>query len=592
MISCDTRNQPMPTATTTKKWVLRSADEDCNDQARSWGVSPLIAELLINRGLKDKDAVTAFLTAPMNQLLPPEQLPGATEAARLILQAVAAKKRIVVFGDYDVDGTTGVAILCHMLKQIGAEFDFYVPHRVAEGYGINVDSAKRLVENGAEMIVTVDCGITAVEPAAYCRTVHVPLVVTDHHTPQEVLPDASAIVHPAIEDGYENPHLCGAGVAFKLAWEIARQTSGSDRVRPELKDLLLDMLPLAALGTIADVVPLVGENRIIAKHGLTRMTRSTLPGLQAIMTSAGTNGRPISGYDVGFKLAPRINAAGRMGHAQLAVELFTTDSQARAGEIALYLEDHNRSRQTTERKITKLAKAAVESSDLASDTRRALVVSGTGWHPGVIGIVAARLVDRYHRPAVVFTFPTDADDEAQASARSIRHFDLAEALSHCQEHLISHGGHAMAAGLRIARDRLPAFTECFVEYANNRLTGADMIPSLSVDTEVAISDLTLPTVEAIAGLGPFGVGNPKPRLATDWLELAGEPRCVGKNSDHLQASFTHNGSSVRAIGFGLAPHLDELKHHRRCRVAFEPFINEFNGRRTVEMQLVDLQFPE
>lgn len=589
-----------------KQWMISAPSPDCEALACRLRVPSVIAQVLINRGLALDGTGEAFLSPQLKDLHPPQLLPGAEQAASKIVDAIHAQTKIVLYGDYDVDGTTGVAILWHVLRQAGAEVSFYVPHRIDEGYGLNQEAVKRLVEDGAGMIVSVDCGITAVDIAKVLKDAGVTLIITDHHTPHAELPDAAAIVHPTVGGTYPNPHLSGAGVAFKLAWAVAQRLSGTDRVAPEYRDLLKELLPLAAMGTIADVVPLVGENRIIARHGLNSLPSSSLPGLKLLIESAGlgtcTNtplplggvggeGRvrgTISGYDVGFKLAPRINAAGRMGHARLAVELFTRADIHRAREIALYLEEHNRSRQATERQIAKQAYEMIEQGNLAGDARRAIVLASPGWHAGVIGIVAARVVGRYHRPTVMIAL---TNGEGQGSARGIQHFDLADALSSCSKHLLAYGGHAMAAGLRIAADRVEAFTEAFVAEANNRLTGHDLVEKLRLDAQVPLKELTLPTAEAIVGLGPFGIGNPKPRFATDWLDLAYEPRCVGANQDHLQVSFQQNGTRIKGIGFGLSGAIEDLKQHRRCRVAFEPIINDFNGRRSVEMQILDFQFP-
>ncbi len=571
-----------------RKWIIPPPAIQCDSLAREWRVPPVVAQLLINRGFSSDQPCNGFLAPQLRDLHAPESLPGVAEASRRIADAVRAKRRIVLYGDYDVDGTTGVAILWHVLRLAGGDVSFYVPHRIDEGYGLNLDAVTALANEGAELIVSVDCGITACDIADSLTDRGVGLIITDHHTPHERIPRAAAIVHPSVGGSYPNPGLSGAGVAFKLAWAIAQQLCGSERVAPEYRDLLMEMLPLAALGTIADVVPLVGENRVITRHGLNMLPATRLAGLRALIESAGLGGGRINGYDVGFKLAPRINAAGRMGHARLAVELFTRADANRAREIALYLEDHNRSRQSTERKIVKQACERIEQENLAGDARRAIVLAAEGWHAGVIGIVAARIVGRYHRPAVLIAL---SNGEGQGSARSVQHFDLAAALAECGEHLLAHGGHAAAAGLRIATDRVDAFTEAFVGIANHRLTGEDMIPKLRLDAEVSLDAMTMPTAESIIGLGPFGVGNPKPVLATDWVELASEPRCVGSGSDHLQATFRQNGSQLRAIGFGLAREIDDLKQHRRCRVAFEPIINDFNGRRSVEMQIVDIQFP-
>lgn len=571
------------------QWIIPPESANVTAVAESWGVPRFVAQVLINRGVSPGASGQAFLTPQLKDLVPPDLLPGAAEAASLIADAIRHDRKIVLYGDYDVDGTTGVAILWHVLTQAGSSPSFYVPHRIDEGYGLNLDAVKSLIEDGAQMIVSVDCGITAVEVADAIRHAGVELVITDHHARHATLPRAHAIVHPSIGEGYPNPHLCGAGVAFKLAWAIGKRLSGADRVSQPFRDLLVELLPLAALGTIADVVPLVGENRILARVGLHGLAGTAFPGLRALIDTAGLRGEKISDYDVGFKLAPRINAAGRMGHARLAVELFTRANDERAREIAQYLEEHNRSRQATERKIVRQAVEIVERENLASDARRAIVLASDEWHAGVIGIVAARLVDRYRRPTILIAL---AEGKGQGSGRSIAPFDLSNALEACSEHLLEHGGHAMAAGLRIARDRIQPFTEAFVEVANRRLTGDDLVEKLRLDAEVMLGELTLPVTEAIRALGPFGVGNPRPKFATDWVELAAEPRCVGSNRSHLQAEFRQDGVRIKAIGFGLVRHLEDLKQHRRCRVAFEPIINEFNGRRSVEMQIIDLKFPQ
>lgn len=573
----------------SKQWIIEIASPDREALASRWGVPPVVAQLLVNRGVTPGSHGDSFLSPQLKDLHPPSTLPGALGAADVVVGAIRNGKKIVLYGDYDVDGTTGVAILWHVLKLVGADVSFYVPHRVSEGYGLSVGAVRRLVEDGAELVISIDCGIRAVEVAKELSELGVSFIVTDHHQEGAALPDASVIVHPTAIGESPNIDLCGAGVAFKLAWAIAQKWSNADRVSPEFRELLRHLLPLAALGTIADVVSLVGENRIIARHGLAALASCPIPGVQALIESAGLDRSRVSGHDVGFKIAPRINAAGRMGHARLAVELLTRADTARAREIALYLEGHNRSRQSTERKISKQAREMIDGCGLAGDARRGIVLAGEGWHAGVIGIVAARLVDRYHRPTVLFAMN---GDEGQGSARSIKHFDLAEAFSACSDHLLGHGGHAMAAGCRIRANELPAFTEAFVDLANRRLTHTDMIPKLRLDAQVQLAEMTLATAEAIVGLGPFGTGNPKPKLATDWVELADEPRRVGRSQEHLQVSFRQNGTRIRGIGFGQAANFENIKEHRRCRVAFEPIVNDYRGRREVQMQIIDMQFPK
>lgn len=572
-----------------KKWIVSQPFSSCDSLAERWRVPRVVAQILLNRGLSPDASPESFLTPQLSDLHRPDELPGAVEAARAIADAINVRKKIILYGDYDVDGTTGIAILWHTIKLAGGDVSFYVPHRVEEGYGMNLAAVTRLADEGAELVITVDCGVTAIDEAAYLKSRGINLVITDHHTPKPQLPDAIAIVHPALGSRYPNPHLSGAGVAFKVAWALAQRMSGSERVSPEYRELLKELLPLAALGTIADIVSLTGENRIIARHGLQQLPQTRIAGLRMLIESAGLAGEKINCYDVGFKLAPRINAAGRMGHARLAVELFTRADADRGREISQYLEEHNRSRQAVERKMARQAVEIIERDNLAGDTRRAIVLAMEGWHAGVIGIVASRMVARFHRPTIMISL---ANGEGQGSGRGIAHFDLAAALADCSDHLLSHGGHAAAAGLRVATDKVAAFTEAFVAVANNCLTGDDLIPKLRVDAEVRLEEMTFPAAEAIAGLGPFGTGNPRPMLATDWIDLAAEPRCVGASGGHVQATFRQDAVQLKGIAFNMADRVEDLKHHRRCRVAFEPIINEFNGRKSVEMQIADFQFAE
>ncbi len=570
-----------------KDWIITAPHEACHTLATRWNVAPVVVQLLLNRGVSTESDARAFLNPQLRDLHPPESLPGTTTAARIIADAVRRRRKVVLYGDYDVDGVTGIAVLWHVLAAAGAAPGFYVPDRLEEGYGLNSAAIRNSVDDGCDLMVSVDCGVSSVEEAAVASECGLTLIITDHHTPGAEVPQATAIVHPTVGGEYPNPAICGAGVAFKLAWAVARELSGSDKVTPEFRERLFDVLPLVGLGTVADVVPLVGENRIFARHGLASLKKTSLPGLAALIESAGLSGATVSGQDVGFKLAPRINAAGRMGHARLAVELLTRADAKRGTEIALYLEEHNRARQTRERQIFRQACDMIEHQRLDSDASRGIVLASEGWHAGVIGIVASRIVDRYGKPTVLIAV---TDGIGQGSARSIGPFHMHQALAACGGHLIQFGGHAMAGGLRIEADQVDAFTAAFVNHANNTLTGADLRPKLYLDAEVSLQELDLPSVQAMLNLGPFGQGNPPPQLATGWVDLVGEPRCVGKNGDHLTSTFMDGPARMRSIAFGQAALADQLKDNRRCRLAFAPTINEFNGRRTVEMKVVDFQF--
>ena len=572
-----------------QQWKIAPAWPGCDDIARRAGVSPLLAQILYNRQVSEPDHILGFLRPQLSQLHAPEMLPGATQAAALIAEKIRQRKPIVIYGDYDVDGITATTILWHLLTLAGAEVSFYIPHRLEEGYGLNGEALRQLRLDGADTVVTVDSGITAVAEARLAREIGLTLVVTDHHTPGPELPDADAIVHPGLDDSYPNPDLCGAGVAFKLAWAIAKQLSQADRVTPEFRQFLLDATSLAALGTIADVVPLRGENRILTRFGLIGLNETKLIGLKALIASARLADKKINSEHVGFWLAPRLNAAGRMGHAQLAVELLTRADEDRANEIAMYLDEQNRSRQSLERRILREAIKKIETDNLASDARHAIVLAEEGWHAGVIGIVASRIVDRYGRPTVMIALE---DGSGQGSARSITPFELHRALGDCEAHLEGFGGHAMAAGLKIKQENLDAFTEAFVARANQQLTAGDLIPTLKLDAELGLNDLTEPLVQDLHRLSPFGMGNRKPRFATGLLKLVGEPRLVGKDGNHLQLNLTDGRTSRKAIAFRQKDQMQALLDHRQCRVAFEPVLNHFNGRPSVELQVIDFSYPE
>jgi len=502
----------------SKEWIIASPWQGRVDAARRLNTSPLIAQLLYNRSITDLEEAQSFLNPQLKCLHDPQLLTGANEAAKIIAEKIRQNKKIVIYGDYDVDGITGIAILWHLLTMVEANVSFYIPHRLEEGYGLNAEALEQLRHDGADTIITVDCGITAKDEARIARENGLTLIITDHHSFGPELPDAEVIVHPQLGESYPNPHLCGVGVAFKLAWAIAKNLSNADRVKPEFREFLMNAMGLVALGTIADIVPLTGENRILTRFGLTGLAESKLVGLKALFETARLTNTKINSEHVGYWLAPRLNAAGRMGHAQLAVELLTLTDENRAKEIALYLEEQNRNRQAIEKRIFNEACQQIEEQNLASEARRAIVLASPEWHAGVIGIVASRIIERYHRPTVMIALN---NGEGQGSARSIRHFELHKALADCSEHLIAYGGHAMAAGLRIKPENIESFTEAFVQRANQLLSGKDMIPTLRLDAEASLDELTEPVVRIVERMSPFGSGNPRPKFASADLELDG-----------------------------------------------------------------------
>jgi single-stranded-DNA-specific exonuclease len=599
----------------TKRWRIHAHDPDCiASLQRAVEIPAVVAQLLICRGITDPQRARSFLDPRLSDLRDPEALPGCREAARLVHQAVRQQRRIVVYGDYDVDGMAGTAILYLCLRLLGAEASYYIPHRIDEGYGLHNEAVQSWASR-AGLMITVDCGISSVQQADLARQLGLELIVTDHHEPGAELPACAAIVHPRLPGSdYPFGSLSGSGVAFKLAWAICQQASGAQKVSPRMKDFLVQAVGLAALGTVADVVPLLDENRVLVHHGLESLARCPTLGLATLCQVAKVQPRREPGGrggaspgrvppavspavvrldsdDVAFALAPRLNAAGRLGQPQLAVELLVTDRPERARELAQYIDQLNASRQTLERSIQlAAAKQIKERFDPAEDA--ALVLAERGWHPGVIGIVAGRLAEKHHRPVVLIAWDALGARPGIGSARSIPGFDLHAALASCGEHLAAHGGHAAAAGLRIEEHRFEGFRAAFCELAAAEIQPAERTADLWIDGEAPLSAFTLQAVGQIERLGPFGHDNARPLLCTSGATLDGPPKPIGNGGRHLAMRLSQHGVSLRAVAFGGADWAEDLAAvGRPIDIAFRPVINAFQGRRSVELHLVDWRLP-
>jgi single-stranded-DNA-specific exonuclease len=569
-----------------KTWHLLPHDAAAIQRlARQADLPEIVAQVLLNRGLDDPARARRFLESSLSGLHAPELLPGATAAAERLWRAVQARRRITVYGDYDVDGVTGTAILLQTLCLLGADADYYVPNRLEEGYGLNSEALRQLAAAGTQLVVTVDCGIASLGEAEEARRLGLELIVTDHHQFKPELPAADAIVHPQIGAvTYPFDGLSGAGVAFKVAWLVGTLASGGPKVEPRLRETLLDAVALAALGLVADVMPLQDENRVLVKHGLHRLAQQPTPGLKALVEAAGLGGKPVRAEDVAFKLAPRLNSAGRLGCARLVVELLTTPSEARARDLATYLEKQNQKRQFTERQVLAAAREQVAGGACADAP--ALVLASPDWHAGVIGIVAGRLAEQYGRPCLMISVGRETATGSGRSAAGVR---LHEALAECGEELLSHGGHAAAAGFRLRPDRIDSFRERFCAATAGRLPAGPAAPRLVLDAEVPLATLTHRLVKHLDALEPYGSGNPRPRfLATD-LKLASEPRKIGGGERHLSFRVAQGATILRAVGWGLAERADELTAAGRCCLAFVPRINEWNGYSSVEIEVADVQ---
>jgi single-stranded-DNA-specific exonuclease len=573
-----------------KTWQLLPHDPEAIQRlARALGVSPIVAQLLLNREQRDHQTASKFLKAPLSGLHEPELLPGMPEAVERLHAAIRHKKRIVVYGDYDVDGVSGTAILLTALRHLEADVDFHVPHRLEDGYGLSSEALRKIAEQGTAVVVTVDCGIASAPEADEAKRLNLELIVTDHHEPKERLPDATVLVHPRLPGTtYPWGHLCGAGVAFKLAWALCKKSCGSDRVSPKLREFLLDAVAFAALGTVADVVPLHEENRIFVRHGLARLTCKPPTGLKALIEAAKLHEKPaLTAVDIGFSLAPRLNAAGRLGSARLAVELLTTLSAQRAHDLARWLEDQNIKRQTVERRIFSEAREMADQHEHASAP--ALVLASAAWHAGMIGIVAGRLMEAFGRPVLMIALGENGVP-GSGSGRSIPGFRLHEALQLCSDKLLSHGGHASAAGFKIAPHLVDLFRHQFCEVASRHFGDQPPSPRMVIDAEVPLSSLTVNLVEAMAQLEPYGSGNPQPVFLAGDLQIVGDPQRVGGGERHLSCRVRQERTEMRVIAFGMADRVEGLMSAAgKCCLAFTPKINEWQGRKRVELEARDFQ---
>ncbi|MFW6058975.1 MAG: single-stranded-DNA-specific exonuclease RecJ [Phycisphaeraceae bacterium] len=617
---------------------------------RHLGLHPLIGRLLVARDITDPGAAHAFLHPSLNDLHDPAHLPGCTAAAERLAAAVQRGQRIVVYGDYDVDGVTASTILWHTLRAVGADVHTYIPHRIDEGYGLNTEAITAIAKgelptpddegdagqaipstskDSPPLIISVDCGITATEPARAARELGVDLIITDHHQfDPDNLPEAHTLVHPRLHEAqrrdeaeergekrvesgadpdsplstlhapqphlagcasqrpYPFPDLCGAGVAFKLAWQFAKTWCGSERVSEEFRTLLTDLLSLVALGTVADVVPLRDENRVLTIFGLGRIKQTRFAGLNALIDAARLRDEKIDAYHVGFVLGPCLNACGRMGHARRAVRLLTTATGNEARELADFLTHENERRRATERAIFTEAEQLVREHGFDSEDARAIVVGKSNWHPGVIGIVASRLAERFARPVVMLNLDNGT---AHGSARSVEGISIYEAFDACRAHLTHFGGHAMAAGLKLPTDNVEPFRAALIDYANQRLDPADLVGTLELDADVELATCSVDLFQQIQRLAPFGRGNPEPRLALRAATLDAAPRRVGKEGTHLALELRAGACRGRAIGFGMGDLADQLACGQTVDLAFEPRLNTWRGETRPELRLCDLK---
>jgi single-stranded-DNA-specific exonuclease len=535
------------------RWQRRTADPAAVAAlAAELRVSALLARLLVQRGLADPDQARRFLSPSLRDLHDPYLMLGMGAAVDRVRRACAASENILIYGDYDVDGTTSVVLLRKAIELAGGRADYHIPHRLKDGYGMREEVIERAARDGVRLIVSVDTGTRAAPVVERAATLGIDCIITDHHLPDAALPPAHAFLNPNQPGcGYPEKNLCGAGVAFKLAQALLATL---DWPGERLDKVLLSMLRMVAIGTVADVVPLVGENRVIVKFGLEGLRRPVNAGLKALLAAAGfAPGRRPSAGEVAFRVAPRLNAAGRMAAASDVIELFSVTDAGRAADLAARLSGLNSDRQETEAAIVEAALG--QFPEILPAGQASLVAAGEGWHRGVIGIVASRLVDRFYRPTLVVSIDPD-EGMAHGSGRSIRGFHLLEALESMHDLFIRHGGHRQAAGFAMPADRVKELRARFEEYARTRLAPEDLVPELSIDAELAFTEVTDDHLGALAQLEPFGWGNPEPVFASRGLAVSSEPRIVKEK--HLKLVLRQNGRMMTAMGWNMADRAAQL----------------------------------
>ncbi len=567
-----------------KRWKLKKSFDEKTvlALADSLNISNVLAHLLLLRGINNFYEAKTYFRPSLESLHDPFLMDGMEEASYRVIKAVTENEKISVYGDYDVDGTCSAALMYLFLKKLDANVDIYIPNRLSEGYGLSNEGVDQLKERGTNLIISVDCGITAVEEIAYANKFGIDTVICDHHQPKDELPEAYAILDP-IKPGCPYPfkYLSGAGVAFKLTRAIAARIGKGD--------MALDYLDLVALAAAADIVPLTGENRTLVKSGIDQINSKPRPGIEALIKSARMEPGNLSAGQIVFTIAPRINAVGRLGDAKRAVELFISNNETEAEKLATVLEDENFERRKIDEVTFSHALELVEER-INLDEELGIVLHSDDWHPGVIGIVASRMVEKYYRPSVMLT---TIDGVAKGSARSIAGFNIYEALESCEDLLLQFGGHQAAAGLALEINKVEEFRKKLNLILKEKLTGEDILPEISIDTKISLSEITPKFIRILDQFTPFGPKNLRPVFLAEDVIVVNQPRLVGTN--HIVTSFKQNGSDkiYDAIGFNLGAFVNEIdKDYNLVDIVFtiEKLIKD--GRAYPQLRLKDIRVKE
>ena len=557
-------------------WRVRSIDrQQVSTLAGALSISPLAATVLCGRGVVEPEQAKAWLSSSGGSTHDPFALPDMERAIDRLHQAIQRGERICFYGDYDVDGMAATSLHLLFWRSVGAQADVYIPHRQEEGYGLHEGAIRKLAGRGVSLLLTADCGTTSYTEIELAKSLGMDVIVTDHHQLQSRMPEPVAFINPYRPDStYPFRGLCSGGLAYKVADAYVRKYRPAGVSVETYRDLV-------ALSSIADLVPLTDENRTLVRDGLTQVAQGTRCGIRALTRDLGLNGTCSAGT-IGFRVAPRLNAAGRLAHAELGVRLLTTESEPAALQLAQELENLNRHRREIEEEMTREAITQVDAGDL----QPAIVVSAKGWHIGVIGIVAARLVERYHRPAVVVTF--DAQGIGKGSVRGVAGFDVCRALQQCEPDLVTFGGHPMAAGLTVREEAFAGFRRRFGGAVEGLLEGAQQVPTVDVDAEVGLVDVQFPLVRELERLQPFGTGNPEPTFVSRGISVL-EKRVVGES--HLKLVLRQPGSvPLDSIGFRMGDLADAIDTGPgRIDAVFTPELNEWKGSSRIQLRLRDVR---
>ena len=565
------------------RWKIKQPSEDhVASIKKEFNTSEIIAKVLANRGIESLKSSHNFFNPSTDQLHDPFMMKNMDIAVDRISKNIQNQKPILIFGDYDVDGTTGASLLYLGLKDLNAIVEYYIPHREKEGYGLSAGGIDYAQSVGADLLITCDCGINAFQPVDYANEHGIDIIITDHHIPDKKLPNAYAVLNPK-QKGCEYPFkgLCGCGVAFKLISAVSEKSGIGQNVG-------LNYLDLVALATSADMVPILDENRVLVHGGLDQLEESKSPGIHQLLVQTGLVGGSLNVGKLVFGLAPKINAAGRMGDANRTVELLTTSDKTRAEELASILVQENKRRQLIQEDIVNDAIRLVH-SQVDLENNKVVIIGSKGWHPGVVGIVASRIKDEFSRPAIVIAF--DKKGIGKGSARSIPHLDLYEALSYAAKFLEGYGGHPMAAGLTVHEDKFENFKSLFLRNVNKILTNNDLIPAISIDGEMALTDINSRFMRFLEKLGPFGPGNMRPKFVSRNLSISGQPRLMG-NGEHIRFIVSQNGRNYPAVGFKLSSHYEDLIRGVPVDIAYVVEVNQWQGQSNIQLNVRDIQLSD